>query len=121
MNEREFINVFSTKITNTDVEDHCNFHGVGIYIYKPDEHKFYNTGEDQTLKEYALRKKARIRVRKFIPVYLDGKYIRPSVVDDDSAVITNVRLVVNPHTMLAIGKFILYYLNEKLQKHGEEN
>lgn len=89
----------------------------GKFYYKENEDKFYKIRTSGVRSGPELRSKAIEVISKLRPVYMNGKYIKPTVLPTDDP-FDGVRYCPNPNLMYEMANVILYHLTEKLEKYG---
>lgn len=86
------------------------------YHYKPETNRFYRLRDTVHTKQH-LTKHAIQRVAKAAPVYMNGRYVKPTVVEHSDP-LNGIRFCPDPDLMNQIANVILYHLTDKLEEYG---
>lgn len=91
--------------------------GGSKYFYKPERDQFYKFNSTGMLSVPQLRLEALEVVMNTIPVYMNGKYIKPTLVDTTDP-FEGIKFSPSPELMYELANVIMYHLINKLEEYG---
>ena len=94
---------------------------MGLYLntYNTLDKTFHEILNESAILPERILKDAKANLQLLVPVYMNGKYIRPHLTNyNANAALDGMRFCPEPDSMRAIAQYILYKLTDKLEKHG---
>ena len=115
---RKFMELFP----NERIKDIHKSMGERLYTFNPTTHTFHQIGSLDMTDSRKIIKKARAEMQGLIPIYLNGKYLRPHLTTlDTNEILQGITFCPEPNFMRELAQTILYKLTDKLEKHGDSS
>jgi len=122
IDKTKFFENFISLFDNKFVENINSKYGLSVYLYSAISHTFRRDNSDRVL--YTgnwdeIVKTATIRIRSVRPVYMNGEYIRPKIIDTGAPTFIQRDVTCfHPDFMLLVAKYIQYLLLTELKNEN---
>ncbi len=114
-----FFRKFMEIVTNDVIKRISQQQGVVSHTYNSEMQTFHQVVDEEMTDPVRLMKKAHANMKEFVPIYMNGKYHRPRIVNfNPEEMLRGMVFAPEPNAMKEIAQVILYQLTQKLEEHG---
>ena len=114
-----FFEKFMEVIPNERLKIINQVHGEVHCIYNSVNNTFHRISDPDLINGASIIRKARDSMSALIPIYMDGKYHRPRLIEVNAdQLLEGIRFCVEPNFMKEVAQLILYHLTNKLEEYG---
>ena len=123
VDERKFYNTMNDLFTKEAVRKISREYLQTVYTYNSETNTFYQINDSNLSDSKNLIAIAKNNLINMTPIYMNGKYVHPRIIDfdKDNKKIDDIKPSIHPFLMKELMSFILMKLTDNLEKYDKSN